>query len=188
LPFAVLGASLLISYERAKAESLGFEAKGGLMERAERIVVLCAGLAFSFLLVPVLWVLLALTLVTAGQRFVKVWRQATHAMRAPAAAPVETVRPAETARPAATGRPADVGHPSPAGTAAAADGADPMALAGRWRAWREANGWTPRQPRYTTRSGSAAARWHERRQSRLTRRRDDDQSAPPARRLGSRRP
>ena len=59
LPFAVLGASLLISYERAKAESLGFDAKGGLMERAERIVVLCAGLAFSFLLVPLLWLMLA---------------------------------------------------------------------------------------------------------------------------------
>ena len=35
LPFAVLGASLLISYERAKAESLGFEAKGGLRPRAQ---------------------------------------------------------------------------------------------------------------------------------------------------------
>jgi phosphatidylglycerophosphate synthase len=77
LPFAVLGASLLISYERAKAESLGFEAKGGLMERAERIIVLCAGLAFSVLLVPLLWVMLGLTLVTAGQRSVKVWRQAS---------------------------------------------------------------------------------------------------------------
>ncbi|HET9690653.1 MAG TPA: CDP-alcohol phosphatidyltransferase family protein, partial [Acidimicrobiales bacterium] len=77
LPFAVLGVSLLISYERAKAESLGYAAKGGLMERAERIVVLCAGLAFSPLLVPLLWVMLALTSVTAVQRFVKVWRQAS---------------------------------------------------------------------------------------------------------------
>ena len=61
LPVAVLGASLLVSYERAKAESLGFQAKGGLMERAERVVVLCAGLAFSFLLIPLLWLMLALT-------------------------------------------------------------------------------------------------------------------------------
>ena len=76
LPFAVLGASALISYERAKAESLGYEAKGGLMERAERIIALCFGLFVSALLVPVLWVMLALTLVTAVQRFVKVWRQA----------------------------------------------------------------------------------------------------------------
>jgi CDP-diacylglycerol--glycerol-3-phosphate 3-phosphatidyltransferase len=79
LPFAVLGASTLISYERAKAESLGFSAKGGLMERAERIIALCAGVAFSVVLVPVLWIMLVLTLATAVQRFAKVWRQAGHA-------------------------------------------------------------------------------------------------------------
>ena len=58
LPFAVLGASTLISYERAKAESLGFDAKGGLMERAERIIALssaCCSASCSF---PVLWVML----------------------------------------------------------------------------------------------------------------------------------
>ncbi|MDQ3107999.1 MAG: CDP-alcohol phosphatidyltransferase family protein, partial [Actinomycetota bacterium] len=77
LPFAVLGASTLISYERAKAESLGFDAKGGLMERAERIIVLAIGLAFPVLLVPVLWIMLGATLLTAGQRFVKVWKQAS---------------------------------------------------------------------------------------------------------------
>jgi CDP-diacylglycerol--glycerol-3-phosphate 3-phosphatidyltransferase len=77
LPFAVLGASTLISYERAKAESLGYEAKGGIMERAERIIVLAVGLAFPVLLVPVLWLMLAATLFTAAQRFVKVWRQAS---------------------------------------------------------------------------------------------------------------
>ena len=76
LPFALLGSSTLISYERAKAESLGYEAKGGLMERAERIIALCFGLFVSALLVPVLWVTLVLTLVTAVQRFFKVWRQA----------------------------------------------------------------------------------------------------------------
>ena len=76
LPFAVMASSSLISYQRAKAESLGLDAKGGLMERAERVVLLCIGLLFEPLLVPVLWVMLALTLVTAVQRFVKVWRQA----------------------------------------------------------------------------------------------------------------
>ena len=77
LPFAVLAASTLISYERAKAESLGYTARGGLMERAERIVALCFGLFVSTLLVPVLWVMLGLTIVTAVHRFVKVWRQAS---------------------------------------------------------------------------------------------------------------
>jgi CDP-diacylglycerol--glycerol-3-phosphate 3-phosphatidyltransferase len=76
LPMAVLAVSNLISYERAKAESLGLQAKGGLMERAERIIVLCIGLLVPAVLVPVLWVMLALTSVTAVQRFVKVWRQA----------------------------------------------------------------------------------------------------------------
>jgi phosphatidylinositol phosphate synthase len=37
---------------------------------------LCLGLLFESLLVPVLWVMLALTAITAVQRFVKVWRQA----------------------------------------------------------------------------------------------------------------
>lgn len=75
LAFAVMGASALVSYERAKAESLGFEARGGLMERAERIIVLCVGLAFP-LLVIALWVMLVGSLFTAVQRFIKVWRQA----------------------------------------------------------------------------------------------------------------
>lgn len=76
LPMAIMGVSSLISYERAKAESLGLYAKGGLMERAERIIVLCFGLLFDSLLVPVLWIMLFLTVLTAIQRFVQVWRQA----------------------------------------------------------------------------------------------------------------
>ena len=95
LPFAVLGASALISYERAKAESLGYTAKGGLMERAERIIAICFGLTFSALLVPVLWVMLALTVATATHRFVKVWRQADPP---PPARRTRPVRPAMEAR------------------------------------------------------------------------------------------
>jgi CDP-diacylglycerol---glycerol-3-phosphate 3-phosphatidyltransferase len=76
LAFAVLAVSSLISYMRAKAEIHGFDAKGGIMERAERIIVLCVGLVFSRLLVPVLWIMLVLTAITAVQRFVKVWKQA----------------------------------------------------------------------------------------------------------------
>ncbi len=99
LPLAVLGASMLISYERAKAESLGFDAKGGLMERAERIVALCVGLLFNQLLIAVLWVMLALTLLTAAQRFAKVWRQATPTLATgPAPPPTRRVRATRTAR------------------------------------------------------------------------------------------
>jgi CDP-diacylglycerol--glycerol-3-phosphate 3-phosphatidyltransferase len=77
LPVAIMAAAMLISYQRAKAESLGFDAKGGIMERAERFIVLGFGLLFSDLLIATLWVMLVLTLVTAIQRFVKVWRQAS---------------------------------------------------------------------------------------------------------------
>ena len=69
--------SLLISYQRAKAESLGLEAKGGLMERAERFIVLAIGLLFSEVLIVILWVMLVLSTFTALQRFVKVWKQAS---------------------------------------------------------------------------------------------------------------
>jgi len=85
LPLAVSAVSSVISYERAKAESLGLSAKGGLMERAERIILLCLGLLFPVLLLPIMWIMLALTVVTAVQRFVKVWRQA-------AVAPVTAAR------------------------------------------------------------------------------------------------
>lgn len=85
LPFAVMAVSSIISYERAKAESLGLSAKGGIMERAERVILLCVGLLFDVLLVPILWVMLALTALTAVQRFVKVWKQA-------AVAPVTAAR------------------------------------------------------------------------------------------------
>ena len=43
LPFSVMALSSVISYMRAKAESLGLDAKGGLMERAERIHQRMAG-------------------------------------------------------------------------------------------------------------------------------------------------
>ena len=77
VPVGVMAAAWLVSYQRAKAESLGFDAKGGLMERAERVVFLAAGLAIPRALVPVLVALLVLTLVTAAQRFAKIWHQAS---------------------------------------------------------------------------------------------------------------
>ncbi len=77
LPFALFLAASLISYQRAKAESLGFDAKGGIMERAERFIALGFGLLISPLFTAVLWVMLALSTVTVLTRFVKVWRQAS---------------------------------------------------------------------------------------------------------------
>ncbi len=77
LPMAILAITALISYERAKAESLGLSAKGGLMERAERMVLLGVAFLSSAIFVPVLWVLFALVSFTAIARFVKVWNAAS---------------------------------------------------------------------------------------------------------------
>ncbi len=76
LPFGLYIAASLVSYQRAKAESLGYHAKGGLMERGERFIALGFGLFFSSLFVITLWVMFILTVLTAVARFVKVWRQA----------------------------------------------------------------------------------------------------------------
>lgn len=80
LPVAVMATALLVSYQRAKAESLGYDAKGGIMERAERFIVLALGLLIDQILIPVLWVMLVLTAFTACQRFLKVWKQASKEM------------------------------------------------------------------------------------------------------------
>ncbi len=87
LPLAILAASSLVSYERAKAEALGLTAaRGGLMERAERMILLGAGFLAPWLLVPVLWILLGLTVLTAVGRFARVWRAAEGPARAAQAA------------------------------------------------------------------------------------------------------
>jgi CDP-diacylglycerol---glycerol-3-phosphate 3-phosphatidyltransferase len=70
------------SYARAKAESLGMQAKGGIAERSDRLVsvLMMAGLSdlldVPFLLTLVLWVLAAASTITVIQRIVLVRRQA----------------------------------------------------------------------------------------------------------------
>ena len=77
LPVAAYVSASLVSYIRAKADALGFDARGGLVERAERFIILGLGLLFSPLLLISLTVIVVLNVITAGQRFVKVWNQAT---------------------------------------------------------------------------------------------------------------
>ena len=76
LPFAIITSTFLISYQRSKAESLGLSAKGGLMERAERMILLGVALLANVLFIPVLWLMLALTTMTALGRFARVWTSA----------------------------------------------------------------------------------------------------------------
>ena len=76
--FATVG-SIMVSYIRAKAESLGFSAKIGLLTRAERYIVLIPGILLGYPRIS-LWILAILTNFTALQRFWYVRKQARKAL------------------------------------------------------------------------------------------------------------
>jgi len=68
--------SLMVSYTRARAESLGVGGEVGLLPRPERIILLSLGLIFhGYLLAPVLWILAVLSNLTAVQRMIHVHRE-----------------------------------------------------------------------------------------------------------------
>ena len=75
------------SYARAKAESLGMQAKGGIAERSDRLVAVLVMTGLSdifdakFLLTLVLWVLAAASTITVVQRILHVRRQAVSGPR-----------------------------------------------------------------------------------------------------------
>ena len=64
---AALVGSLMVSYTRARAESIGVECNVGFMERPERMICLIAGALFG-VLEPALWVLAVLANITAVHR------------------------------------------------------------------------------------------------------------------------
>ena len=66
--------TILISYVRAKAESLQVPCSVGLMERAERIILLSAGALFQWM-EPILWILAILTHFTVFHRIYYVWKK-----------------------------------------------------------------------------------------------------------------
>lgn len=70
-----LVASFLVSYVKARAESLGFTCDVGIAERAERLILLIVGLVFAPLLPAVISLLAALAVITVGQRIVHVRAQ-----------------------------------------------------------------------------------------------------------------
>ncbi|MFP5351625.1 MAG: CDP-alcohol phosphatidyltransferase family protein [Actinomycetota bacterium] len=75
LALAALVFSFLVSYVKARAEGLGFDAKVGLAERAERVAIMILGLAFDQVLIAL--VLLTLTsAITFVQRVLHVRKQA----------------------------------------------------------------------------------------------------------------
>jgi CDP-diacylglycerol--glycerol-3-phosphate 3-phosphatidyltransferase len=70
---AALIGTVMVSYTRARAESIGVECKVGLMERGERLLVLIAG-ALLGLLVPAVWVVAVGANATAVHRILHTWR------------------------------------------------------------------------------------------------------------------
>jgi CDP-diacylglycerol--glycerol-3-phosphate 3-phosphatidyltransferase len=76
-----LVAGQLVSYIKARAEAEGLSADGGLVERAERLIIALVGTGLAGLGVPyalhvALWLLAAASLWTVGQRIVLVYREA----------------------------------------------------------------------------------------------------------------
>lgn len=72
----------VISYIKARAEAAGLSAEGGLVERAERLIIALTGTGLVGFGVPyaldvALWLLVGLSLTTVVQRMIAVWRSAT---------------------------------------------------------------------------------------------------------------
>lgn len=73
---AALAGSFLVSYVRARAQSLGFTCESGLFARPERVVVTVIGLILGgWWLYGVVFLLAVLTNLTALQRIREVWLQ-----------------------------------------------------------------------------------------------------------------
>jgi CDP-diacylglycerol---glycerol-3-phosphate 3-phosphatidyltransferase len=70
----VMALSLIVSYVKARAESLGYECNVGIAERPERVVVLGVALLVGHVLAG-LWVLVIAAAITVVQRIMRVWQQ-----------------------------------------------------------------------------------------------------------------
>jgi CDP-diacylglycerol--glycerol-3-phosphate 3-phosphatidyltransferase len=75
LLYVAAAGSVLVSYVRARAQSLGYDTKVGLLTRVERYLVLAPALIFN---VPqiALWIIAIFANITALQRILDVRRQA----------------------------------------------------------------------------------------------------------------
>ena len=80
LVFGAAAGSVLVSYVKARAEALGFEAKVGLLTRVERYLVLAPALVFNQLLIG-LGIIALFANITALQRIWYVRRQAHAKMK-----------------------------------------------------------------------------------------------------------
>ncbi|HUS28638.1 MAG TPA: CDP-alcohol phosphatidyltransferase family protein [Kofleriaceae bacterium] len=112
--FAALGASTMVSYTRARAEGLGIELSGGMMQRAERMVLVAGGTLVAAwyganpesasAAMPILGVTMLVCAVTATATALNRWLVAYRQLAAREAAAIE----------AATPEPAELPVPVPA--------------------------------------------------------------------------
>jgi CDP-diacylglycerol--glycerol-3-phosphate 3-phosphatidyltransferase len=75
LIFLALTGSFLTSYIRARAEALNIDCTVGIFTRPERVIVLALGLLLNLVFVAVS-IVVVLSFITVGQRFIHVWRKA----------------------------------------------------------------------------------------------------------------
>lgn len=81
----VMTGSVMVSYARARAESLIPSCKVGFMERPERIVLVIIGAVFNRM-AAVLWVIAVLSNITVAHRIAYTYRQAKRLKPSPAGA------------------------------------------------------------------------------------------------------
>lgn len=74
LAIVALAGATMVSYTRAKAETVIPKCNVGVMERAERILILAAG-ALSTWMIPALWIVAILSHVTVAHRIYYTWRE-----------------------------------------------------------------------------------------------------------------
>src|ERR1700757_2377530 len=79
----VMISSVMVSYTRARAESLIGSCSAGFMERPERLVLVIIGALFN-VMAPVLWVIALLSTITVIHRIVYTWQRTREMEAAPA--------------------------------------------------------------------------------------------------------
>jgi CDP-diacylglycerol--glycerol-3-phosphate 3-phosphatidyltransferase len=79
----VMAGSVMISYSRARAESLIPSCKVGFLERPERVVLIVIGALWDRM-APVLWIIAVLSNITVVHRIVYTWQ---HTRKEPASSP-----------------------------------------------------------------------------------------------------
>jgi CDP-diacylglycerol--glycerol-3-phosphate 3-phosphatidyltransferase len=79
----VMISAIMVSYARARAESLIGTCRVGFMERPERLVLLIIGALFN-VMAPVLWVIAVLSTITVIHRIVYTWKRTNEMEISPA--------------------------------------------------------------------------------------------------------